>query len=200
MAANKSTDCIAFFDFDGTITNKDSLLELAKFSSGNFIFYIKMFVLSPMLIAMKLGFLSSKKAKETFLYFFFNGKSQEEMETLMRKFSSDMIPKMLKKDALERLRWHQENSHTISVVTASGQWVKYWCHEIGIRCIHTELDFSNGIFKGKILGENCNGHTKVQMIKQKFDLGQYKSIYAYGDSKGDKEMLQMASYPFYKPF
>lgn len=61
---------IAFFDFDGTITTKDSLLELARFHKGPFGYAKGMIILSPTLLAFKLGKVDAKKAKEKFIRFF----------------------------------------------------------------------------------------------------------------------------------
>ena len=45
---------IAFFDFDGTITTKDTLLEFIRFSKGRFRFYLGFLLYSPYLIAYKI--------------------------------------------------------------------------------------------------------------------------------------------------
>lgn len=55
---------LVLFDFDGTLYKKDSLLEFTKYYKGNSVFYIGILILSPFLIAMKLGILSNEKAKK----------------------------------------------------------------------------------------------------------------------------------------
>jgi phosphatidylglycerophosphatase C len=42
---------IAFFDFDGTITTKDTLLEIIKFQKGTLRFYTGFLLCSPYIAA-----------------------------------------------------------------------------------------------------------------------------------------------------
>ena len=58
----------------------------------------------------------------------------------------------------------------------------------------------NGLLTGKIENQNCHGEEKVNRINAAFDLSQYDEIYCYGDTKGDKPMLRLATFAFYKPF
>ena len=64
---------IAFFDFDGTVTTRDTLLEFIKFSKGRLNFFSGFFIYSPFLVALKLGIVSNQSAKEKVLQHFFNG-------------------------------------------------------------------------------------------------------------------------------
>ena len=54
---------IAFFDFDGTITTKDTLLEFIKFSKGNLLFYAGFLLNLHFLVAYKLKIISNQAAK-----------------------------------------------------------------------------------------------------------------------------------------
>ena len=47
---------------------------------------------------------------------------------------------------------------------------------------------------------DCNFSNKVNFIKKNYDLKNYEKIYAYGDSKGDLKLLEIAEYKNYKPF
>ncbi len=62
---------IAFFDFDGTITTKDTLLEIIKFQKGKTVFYFGFLLHTPWLIAYKLNWLPNDtgKTKNTYLFF-----------------------------------------------------------------------------------------------------------------------------------
>jgi hypothetical protein len=55
---------IAFFDFDGTITRKDTMFEMVKFSHGKKEFYKGLLKITPWLVGLKLGLVSAQKAKE----------------------------------------------------------------------------------------------------------------------------------------
>ena len=53
---------------------------------------------------------------------------------------------------------------------------------------------------GRCDGDNCHGQEKVRRIKEAYPLDQYREIYAYGDTGGDRPMLGLATHSFYKPF
>ena len=62
---------IAFFDFDGTITTRDSMIEVIRFVKGTGGLLTGLALLSPWLVALKLGLVSRHKAKEKMLAYFF---------------------------------------------------------------------------------------------------------------------------------
>ena len=108
---------------------------------------------------------------------------------------------MIRKKAIEKILWHRNNGHKLVIVTASiDYWVEPWCRKIDIELISTKLQVKNNIITGLLLSKNCFGPEKVKRIKNKYQLSDYEYIYAYGNSKGDNEMLKIASEGFYKPF
>ena len=62
---------IVAFDFDGTLTTKDTLLEFIRYVCGDMAFTIGFLRYSPLLVLMKLGLYPNYKAKQkVFSYFF----------------------------------------------------------------------------------------------------------------------------------
>lgn len=193
---------IAFFDFDGTITKRDTMLELAKFHKGSVGFATGMMLISPWMVALKLKLITPTEAKEKFLQHFFGNMLAEEFDQICKDFTEKKLPSLIRKDAMEMIEWHRSEDHTIVVVSASAEnWVRYWCEQNGLPLLATKLEVnSDKRISGKLSCVNCNGQEKVTRIKAKFDPGQFESIYAYGDSSGDKQMLAMATHPFYRKF
>ena len=192
---------LALFDFDGTITTKDSFLEFLKFYKGRLSFIIGFSVLSPYLIAMKLGIIPNWKAKEIVLKYFLKGASNKDMELACNDFSTKVIPIILRNKAIDQIKKHQKDDDDIYLVSASAEdWLKAWCSEIGINLIGTRLKVINGKLTGEIDGHNCYGPEKEARVKAEIDLSIYSEIYAYGDSRGDKEMLAMADHAYYRHF
>ncbi len=192
---------IAFFDFDGTITKKDSLIDFIRFAVGDIKFFFGFAFLIPMLILFKLKIINNNRAKEILLGYFFKGCNEAKFIELANSYSLNNINKILRPQALERINWHKKQDHRIVVVTASiDHWIRPWCEQNNLDLIATKLEIKNGLISGKYLGKNCYGIEKVNRIKELYDLSKYDKIYAYGDSKGDKEMLALADERFYKPF
>ncbi len=192
---------IAFFDFDGTITTKDTLLEFIKFSKGTFPFYLGFLLNSPWLVAYKAKLISNQQAKEKVLAYFFRDTSVEDFDKQCRDFANQVIPGLIRPGALEEINNLKQKGTEVVIVSASPEnWVKYWTDTIDAPCLATVLSVSNKTITGKIEGKNCYGTEKVRRIKEKFSLDTYQHISAYGDSSGDKPMLQLAHTPHYKPF
>ncbi len=192
---------IAFFDFDGTITTKDTMLEFARYSKGTTGYRTGMLLISPWLIAMKLGMISKQAAKEKFLTYFFNNMKIEKFNDECLSFALNLLPRLIRQDALKAIKKYQEENTEVVVVSASAEnWVAPWCIQNNLQYICTRLQVKDKKITGKLLGQNCNGPEKVNRIKEKFDTADYKNIYCYGDSRGDKPMLQLANHSFYRHF
>jgi HAD superfamily hydrolase (TIGR01490 family) len=192
---------ISFFDFDGTITTDDSLIKFIRFVIGDTKFIIGMAVLSPMLTAYKLKLIPNYKAKQYMLSYFFKGMSEEKFMQVANEYSLKHIDTILRPKAMERMQWHKEQGHKVVIVSASiACWLKPWCDRNGLELIATKLEIKDGIVTGKLLTRNCYGIEKVNRVKEKFRLDDYETIYAYGDSRGDKELLELADVSHYKPF
>ena len=192
---------IAFFDFDGTITTDDSLIKFIRFVVGDTKFIIGTIVLSPTLTAYKLKLIPNYKAKHYMLSYFFKGMSEEKFMQVANEYSLNHIDTILRPKAMEKIAWHKEQGHKIVIVSASIEcWLKPWCDKNNLDLIATKLQIKDGIVTGKFLTKNCYGIEKVNRIQEQFNLNDYNYIYAYGDSSGDKELLELANESFYKPF
>lgn len=192
---------IAFFDFDGTITTSDSFIKFIRFVVGDIRFILGMTVLSPMLVAYKLRLIPNYTAKQAVLSYFFKGMSEAQFQTAARDYSLKNIDAILRPKAMEKIAWHKEQEHKIVVVSASIEsWLKPWCNQHGLDLIATKLEIKEGIVTGKLLTKNCYGMEKVRRVKERYNLDDYDHIYAYGDSRGDKELLELADEGFYQPF
>ncbi len=193
---------IAFFDFDGTITRKDSMLELIRYAKGDVHYFTGLIRLSPWLIAMKAGLLKNEKVKEKMLALYFKNIPLSEFNETCLAFSQKVLPSFVRKYALKAIAFHKEKGHEIVVVTASAEnWVKPWCEMNSIKIIATQLETDMDLLiTGKLRGLNCNGDEKVNRIKSAYNLSDFEEIYCYGDSAGDKPMLEIATHSFYRHF
>jgi len=190
---------LVLFDFDGTITKEDSLIKFIRFVVGDAKTLWGMLLLSPILIIYKLNFISNNKAKQIMLSYFFKGMDWQQFQKVAEEYSLKHIDSLLRRKAVERIRWHQEKGHEIVVVSASMEcWLKGWCNKNSLALIATKLEISKNKLTGKFSTKNCYGIEKVNRIKEVYDLSDYNIIFAYGDSEGDREMLNIADEKYYK--
>lgn len=192
---------IAFFDFDGTITHKDTMWEIIRFQKGSAALYAGLARLAPGLMSFKLGRQTAQESKEQVLRHFFGGMRAEQFTENCQRFCRERLPLLIREPAVAAIRKHQQEGRQVVVVTASARdWVAPWCDTLGINCIASSLEVQNGLITGRLSGVNCNGQEKVVRIREQFNLHDYTDIYAYGDTSGDRPMLALAQYPQYKPF
>ena len=192
---------LMFFDFDGTITTDDSLIKFVRFVVGDAKFIWGMTLLFPMLTVYKLKLLPNYKAKQYMLSYFFKGMSEEKFMQVANEYSLEHINTILRPKAMNKIAWHKEQGHKVVVVSASIEcWLKPWCDKNGLGLISTKIEIKDGLVTGKFLSKNCYGIEKANRVQEAYDLSEYGHIYAYGDSRGDKELLELADESFYKPF
>jgi phosphatidylglycerophosphatase C len=192
---------LALFDFDGTITYKDTLLEFIKFYKGQKSFYSGILFLSPILILFKLKLIKNWKAKEIFLSHFFKGELIEDFQNKCDLFCSTVVPGLLRPKALEKIKQHQQQGDKVIIVSASAEnWISAWCATLSIELLATKLEVKSGRLTGKIEGANCYGPEKVIRVKNYLGDHSYSKIYAYGDSGGDRELLAYATNAHYRHF
>tara|TARA_B100000795_G_scaffold211967_1_gene165629 strand:- start:1185 stop:1775 length:591 start_codon:yes stop_codon:yes gene_type:complete len=192
---------LALFDFDGTITTDDSLIKFVRFVVGDTKFIWGMIHISPMLTAYKLKIIPNYKAKQYMLSYFFKDMSEEKFLQVAREYSLNHIKTILRPKAMEKIAWHKEQDHKVIIVSASIEsWLKPWCDQNNIDLIATKLEIKEGVITGKFLTKNCYGIEKAHRVQEAYNLSDYDHIYAYGDSRGDKELLVLADERFYKPF
>jgi HAD superfamily hydrolase (TIGR01490 family) len=192
---------IAFFDFDGTITNRDSFLDFVRFLVGTPRFLLGMATAIPYLFTYSLGRISHEELKNRVYSRFFKGRSRAELERAARVYSKRKLPRLLRPAALQKIHWHQQQGHRVVVVSASADlWLQPFADRYRLELIATRLEVRNGRLSGRMLGPNCKGPQKVIRIREKYNLDRYEKVYAYGDSRGDREMLQLAGYREFKPF
>lgn len=195
-----SKPIIVFCDFDGTITTKDSLAEFIKFYKSPFYFYCGLVLLSPILILFKLGVISNQRAKELLTKFYFGKESLDEFIKKATYYSLHKIDEIIIPKAINTLHEHKKNGATIVIVSASfSLYLSDWCKKNDFELLATELEIINDKITGKFKGKNCYGNEKVNKIKNHYQLDD-SVIYAYGDTKGDLPMLELANYPFYRIF
>ena len=151
---------------------------------------------------MKLGWFSREYVKESMFSYFFKGCSIISMQKKVMRYTQNRLPLIIKKSAFERISYHKKRGDLVYVVSASlDLWLKAWVESQDINLICTEIEVDEmGCINGKFTTPNCYGIEKVNRIKTKVALSQFETVYAYGNSKGDNEMLELAGEKFYQNF
>jgi len=197
----KEEKVIAAFDFDGTITYRDTFISFLWHTTPAVRFFWNCFTLIPALLLFCLRIYGRQKLKERFIARFFKALPIETLHRWGRDFAGEPLEALIKPEALKRIRWHQKLGHTCILVSASlDVYLQPWSQIHSFHepvCSRLQID-PNQCVTGKLMGANCRGAEKVSRLEEVLGpLHQYQ-IYAYGDSAGDRELLERADWAFYR--
>lgn len=184
---------VVAFDFDGTLITKDSFLEFIRFSCGTKSLIGGLLINLPLIGLMKVNLLPNWKVKEIVFSWFFKGFAYDKFVQLGCDFAN-VIAKYANPKTTDMLQTHAQKGDDIYVVTASvEEWVRPYCEQINVKTvIGTKIEVVDGRLTGRFLTPNCYGKEKVsRLLDVEPDRSSYYLV-AYGDSRGDKEMIAFA--------
>lgn len=192
---------LALFDFDGTITARDSFILFLFYSQPWWRMLASTIVIGPIAALYWLKLLHADTAKKAVVRVVFSGMDSERYQALAQSFASERLPRLVRSEALERIAWHRHLGHRMIVVSASLEdYLRPWCAANEIELIASRVEIVDGRLSGCLKGENCSGAEKVRRIREIVRESDYDVIFAYGNSHGDIEMLKIAHKPCYRRF
>ncbi len=190
---------VAAFDVDNTLTVRDCVVPFMK-SVGGISRLSKVLLTDIGETFQSVRRRDRDSLKMKFVDGVFAGKDAREVESLGIQFASKVADKWLRSDVATRMRWHQEQGHVVILVSAS---LGAYLHPLGdllevdaVLC--TELEEMDGLLTGKLVGQNCRGKEKASRVQkwcQDSGIATEDLVYAYGDSSGDTELLELFSEP-----
>ncbi len=188
------------FDFDGTLTYKDTMFMYLKFYDSTK-YRIQFLRHVPLFILLKLKLAETEKVKKSFIGSILRGQTQQKIEQKSKQFFEQHYPKIVRENALDFIKNIDRNNTQSLLVTASLDiWVKPFADELKMQLVSTRAEFKNGVFTGNFVGKNCNGKEKLVRIKAEINDSKYDKIIAFGDTSGDRPMLKWANEGHYQFF
>lgn len=200
---------VCSFDFDGTLTDSDTLIGFIAYTKGTVRFVAGFLLYSPLLVAMKLGFVPNYKVKQRVFAHFFKGMRLTDFDALCRSFAEHRRH-ILRPQAIQAVNQALADGAEVLIVSASiDNWVKCFVPYFGVNdedrqyitVLGTQVETdTDGLLTGRFTTKNCYGAEKVRRIEAHCGDRTTYELTAYGDSRGDKEMLAYADKGYFKPF
>jgi phosphatidylglycerophosphatase C len=192
---------VAAFDFDGTITDRDSTTAFFRAELRGRLLPAVLRA-APVLAGYPLGLVARQRLKEALLVPLLGGRDERHVRAHAAAWAARSLPGMVRPAALERLRWHQAQGHRVVLVSAAIELLLTpWALATGVDdVLATRLEVRDGRLTGRISGLNCYGPEKVSRLRALVGDLDDVELYAYGDSRGDRELLAAAQHPVYRPF
>lgn len=186
------------FDFDGTLTTRDTLLAFIRYTKGTKAFLLGFLRYAHLLVLMKLGLYPNWKVKQQVFTWFFRGMSLDVFDTLCCQFAADNRS-LLRPEGIRAVEQAKAEGAEVLIVSASiDNWVQSFFPEVTI--VGTQIEEQNGRLTGRFLTLNCYGQEKVNRILALYPNRLEYHLTAFGDSRGDKQLLAFADEAHYKPF
>jgi HAD superfamily hydrolase (TIGR01490 family) len=190
---------LALFDFDGTITFSDTFTPFLRFAIEPRRITVGRVVLAPLIVGYKLGLVSASSARERVSGFGFRGRREADVRQVGETYARDVLPGVVRPQALERINWHKAQGDRVVVVSASlDVYLTAWCRAMALELICTELETRDGTLTGRYHHGDCIGKEKPRRILEKYNLQDYPVIYAYGDTPEDRDMLRLAHKQYFQ--
>ena len=184
---------IVAFDFDGTLTIRDSFTAFLRWRAGPIRHALGMARLAPAalryLIDRDRGRIKAAAVRE-----FLAGLTRDELRRAAESFAAEQSAAMFRPDALQTWRDWRDRGALMVIVTASpSDVVRPFAERLQAEAlIGTELAFdAQGRLTGGFVTPNCRGPEKVARLEARFGAG-VRLAAAYGDTGGDREMLAIA--------
>lgn len=186
------------FDFDGTLTTKDTLIEFIRYAKGSMALGLGFMRYAHLLVLMKIGLYPNYKAKQKVFAHFFKDTTLDDFNALCKAFAASSSH-LLRPNAIEPINHAIKEGSEVLIVSASiDNWVQPFFPQVKV--VGTQIEVIDGKLTGRFLSKNCYGQEKVNRILSLYPNRQDYHLTAYGDSRGDKEMLAFADESHFKPF
>ncbi|MFZ4516543.1 MAG: HAD family hydrolase [Acidimicrobiia bacterium] len=185
---------LAVFDFDGTLTRRDTLGPFLIRARGLSRVSVAALRNSVAIGRAAAGMGSRDTAKALLLQRLFRNVSVVETTNVAAQYATHILSSAMRSDTLARLDWHRTQGHELVLITASlSLYTEPIARQLGITSVYaTRLAHDGDRFTGKLVGANVRGPEKARLLHAHLN-GRHATVYAYGDSSGDRELLAAAT-------
>jgi phosphatidylglycerophosphatase C len=191
---------IAAFDVDGTLTRHDCVVPFLRRVGGT-LGLVGRLAGRPQQLLPALARRDRDGLKALAARAAFRGRSVAEVAAEAEVFADEVVAGGLRPDSAARLEWHRGQGHEVVLVSASFElYLERIAHRLGVHgVVATRLEVADGRFTGELLGPNCRGPEKVvrlhDWLERRHGGRSAVTLWAYGDSAGDRELLADADHP-----
>lgn len=186
----------ALFDFDGTLTRRDTMLPfLLWVLRKNPLSLVDLPRLGFAAAPYALGLLSKESIKGIALRLWRRVPESRRQE-ILGEFYDEVIRPRLLAAGVARLEWHRGQGHRTAMVSASvDTYLSLVAERLGFEhliCTRTELEP-----RPRVSGPNCYGEEKVRRLRAEPWFGEvdWAASFAYSDHLSDLPMLRLCGRP-----
>lgn len=196
MTGDRATRQVVAFDFDGTITHRDTLVGFLVLVGGRRAVAEALTREAPALARGLRDGAERNAAKERVLGRVLGGRSVDDLEAAGRRYAG-LLPRRIRSTSLGLIDEHRRAGRTLVIVSASlVYYLRPLAADLGfddVIAVEMETD-TTGVLTGALSGANVRREEKERRLRQWLGDDPYE-LWAYGDSSGDDHLLAMADHP-----
>jgi HAD superfamily hydrolase (TIGR01490 family) len=190
---------LALFDFDGTITTKETYPYFIRAAVAPRRLAIGWLLLGPLVLGYRLGLVPGRLLRALIVRIGLAGRDAAEIQAAGERFAREVLPGMVRPQALDRIRWHQARGDTVVVVSGGlDVYLDAWRRQHGLELICSRLESRDGRLTGRYSGRDCVSAEKSRRVRERFCLEAFDQVYAYGDTHEDLDLLELADRRWYR--
>ncbi len=189
---------IAAFDFDGTLSRRDTFLPFAASLVGRR--RLTTATARALSSTARSRPWSRDRFKVAFCQRILSGRDRSTIETVGARHAAAVLDHGMRPAALRRLAWHHEQGHRVVIVSASlDAYLGPVARSLDTDLLCTVIDYDVADrATGRLVGGNCRAAEKARRLRTWIaEQGLAGPVWAYGDSDGDVELLESADHPFW---
>jgi len=195
------TKALSVFDFDGTLTKRDSFVPFLRFAFGKRVFARRMMRLVIPTLRCFGRRVTRDELKGILIKTFLTGVEAKWIEQKASEFCEKYFSRMMRPSGLIAVATQIHSGAIVTICSASPSIVlKPFADRLGIRLISTDLEVKDGVLTGNIDGQNCRCAQKVVRLTAEYGPLSDWYLRAWGDTRGDYEMLAVAQEPHWRHF
>ncbi len=188
---------VAAFDVDGTLTVRDCVAPFLIRLGGRRAL-LRATLRRPLATAVALLRRDRDRLKEVVVGGVLRRRAVADVERAGASFAQQISERWLRSDTVARLRWHQRHGHRTVLVSASlGPYLRPLGRLLGVDAvICTDGRADGDTYADRLDGSNCRAAEKPRRLRAW--MGEHQladaELWAYGDSRGDRELLAAADH------
>lgn len=190
---------VAAFDVDGTLTVRDCMVPFLERLAGRAGLALGVTRQTRAVVGAALH-MDRDRFKAVAVRAAYAGREERCVERIGGGYADTILDTLIRPDTRARLSWHQRQGHRVVLVSASlGAYLRPLGRMLGVDgvlCSEVSVG-QDGRYTGELIDGNCRGPEKARRLRAW--LGETEAVdalvWAYGDSRGDRELLLAADHP-----
>lgn len=190
---------LALFDFDGTITTRETLPDFLRFATPPRRLHLGRLLFVLPVLAYKLKLLPVSVLRILLVRYAFGGLPRAAIEDAGRRFAVMVLPALVRPEMQARIESHRACGDTVVVVSGGFDvYLAPWCEAQGVELVCSSLQYDADRVTGRYAGPQCVAGEKAHRVRQRYDLAAYREVHAHGDTHEDHALLALAHRATYR--